>query len=100
MTDGHRFSVTNTDEFVARLLSLARRVRLVGPESIRDHVRDLSLAAAGARVPSHGHGCLACGTPGNRSLDVVQAAAPDSRFVAGARQILSAYRSGRRTSRE
>ena len=39
--------VTNTQGFIARLFALGRRVRLVGPESIRDEVRDRLLQAVG-----------------------------------------------------
>ena len=40
-------SVTNTGAFIARLLQLGRRVRLIGPESIQAAVRDRLLQAAG-----------------------------------------------------
>lgn len=42
-------TVINTQAFIARLLQLGRRVRLVGPELIRAQVRDQLLHAAGTR---------------------------------------------------
>ena len=40
-------TVTNTQAFIARLFQLGRRVRLVGPETIRAQVRDQLLQAVG-----------------------------------------------------
>ena len=40
-------SVTNTEAFIARLFQLGRRVRLIGPESIRVEIRDRLLKAVG-----------------------------------------------------
>ena len=42
-------AVTNTEVFMVRLFQLGRRVRLVGPESIRALVRERLRAAVGTR---------------------------------------------------